>query len=463
MRKSIYLILSFFCLIAVLSSCFNDKEVDYSNYNQCAITAFSLKDIEWTNTLLDQYGKDSTFNVTVTGSSYKFTIDQEKNLIFNKDSLPVGTPINKVLAEVTADGSAAFLYDNDTEYHELNNDTIDFTKNVTAVITSLSGASVRQYSIKVNVHKQHADSTHWDLNAGLWEGKDLKAPKAVTYGDRVAVFGMQNGKLMVTTAAQNSMAWSTPSQVEGVSENAHYDNIVYYQQALYMVDDKTLFVSDDAIHWIQMQTNTPIAHLLGCNTSEMFAVYDNTFLISADAQGWNAEATEYPEFIPDSNIYSFFAPHSTNSNLERTITFGQFKDSKEATAAAWFRDNGSQAGYSNLWAYMYTSGDNDYALPNLKNLVVQYYKDYLIAFGNESRNKGKVKAFEKLYVSKDWGLTWKGQKDEKFDTYLQLPATLLRNNKEFAAYVDKEYNLWIMLAETGDIWCGYLNKMKFAE
>lgn len=462
MKKSIYLTLMFFCLMTALSSCFKDSEIDYENYNECAITSFVLKDIEWTDTLPDMYGADSTFTHTVTGSSYKFTIDQEKNLIYNRDSLPVGTPVNKVMVTVVSDGLAAFQYDSDSEFHDLEKDTLDFTKPVSAVITSYSGSNVRKYSLKLNVHKQHADSTQWIRNAGVWVGKDLKAPKAVTFGERVAVFGTQEGKLLVTTAAQNSMEWSLPAPVEGVSENARYDNMVCFQNALYVVDNETLFVSDDAIHWTQT-SDAPVSCLLGCNSTELFAVYDQTFITSADAQHWNAEETEYPAFIPDSNIFSFFAPFNTNTNLERTVAFGQLKESKETTATAWFRDNGNMGNNGNLWAYMYTSADNDYALPNLNNLVILNYKNYLIAFGNECRNRGNVKAFERLFVSKDWGLTWKSQKDETYETYLKLPSALLRNKQEFAAYVDREYNLWILMTGTGDIWHGYQNKMKFAE
>ncbi len=46
MRKSIYLLLTFFGLALGLTSCFKDKETDFSGYNKCAITAISLKDLE---------------------------------------------------------------------------------------------------------------------------------------------------------------------------------------------------------------------------------------------------------------------------------------------------------------------------------------------------------------------------------------------------------------------------------
>lgn len=462
MKKSIYFILSFFCLMSMLASCFDDNTVDYSGYNECAITAFSLKDFEWSDTLPDQYGSDSTFTTSISASNYHFTIDQEKGLIYNNDSLPAGTPINKILASVTADGNASFQYDSDSTWYAMT-DTINFNRKVVATVFSYNGNNSKKYTIRVNVHQQDSTSSHWDRNAGMWIGKSLVAPRAVTYGKQVAVYGLLNGNLMVTKAAQNSMDWSTPVPVVGISNEACYDNITCYQNTLYILDKETLYVSDDAVNWTQMQTNTPISHLLGCNSSELFGVYNNTFFTTSDGISWNQEATEYPEFIPDSNIFSFYSPMTTNSNLERTVVFGQQKESTDTIASSWYRDNGYQDNYSNTWGYMYTSRDNNYALPNLNNLVVLYYKKYLIAFGNDCRNKGYYRPFERLLVSKDWGLTWKSQKDEKLDTYLELPAELYRNSNDFAAYVDDDANLWILMSQTGDMWCGYIHFMKFAE
>lgn len=465
MRKSIYLVLAFVGLMCGLSSCFKDKTVDYSDYNDCALTALSLKDIEWSDTVPDQYGNDSVYSTKLTGTDYPFTIDQVNGLIYNTDSLPKGTPVKKILLNVTADGNAAYQRNNssDDSYYYLANDTIDFSQPIHATVFSLNGNYSKKYTITLNVHQQDGDESQWNLCEKEWAGKDLEAPRAVTYGNRVAVFGQQNGKLMVTTAFQSSQDFSTPVEVAGVSSNASYDNVVYYQNALYMLDKETLYVSDDAVNWTQMQTNTPISHLMGCNTTELFGVYGDTFITSTDANAWNTEYTEFPEYIPDSNIFSITVPYSTNLDLERTVTFGQQKESTDTIATAWYRDNGYQEGYSNLWGYIYTSRDNNYALPNLDNLVVMHYKKYLIAIGNNCRNKGFKRALDYVYVSKDWGLTWKAQKDEKYDTYLTLPSALYRNQKPFAAYVDKDYNVWILLGESGEMWYGYLNKMKFAE
>lgn len=464
MRKSIYAIAVLFCLLTGLSSCLEGDETDYSIYRDCAITAFSLKDISWEVTTKNKAGNDSTYTQTVTASAYHFTIDQMRGLIYNTDSLPAGTKVNKVLVNLTADGNAVYNKGTGDEMGMLQSDSIDFTKDVKATVYSISGEYSKAYTIRVNVHQVDPDSSQWFQNKVEWCGKELQTPKAATFGDKVAVFGIQDGKLMVTTANQGSMSWSSLEEVQGVTNAAKYDNVVAFQDILYMVDGDVLYVSEDAVSWTQMQTNAPIHQLFGCNSNNMFAVSDKSFLISNDGLAWNNITTENPEIIPNQNIFSYTVPTSTNQSIERTLTFGQITESTDTIASAWYLTNGNQDGYSNQWSYMYTTRDNNnWALPNLKNLVVLFYRKYLIAFGNECLNGGKITSFENMLVSKDWGLTWKDQANETLDIYPTLPAALKGNEQEFAAYVDKDHNIWIMFCGSGDIWCGYLNKMKFAE
>ena len=354
-------------------------------YRDCAITAFSLKDISWEVKTKGYKGDDSTYTKTVKASEYKFTIDQMKGLIYNTDSLPAGTKIDKVLVNVTADGNA--VYSKGTSSDDigmLQSDSIDFSKDVKATIYSISGEYSKAYTIRVNVHQVEPDSTQWFQNKVAWCGKDLQAPKATTFGGKVAVFGIQDGKLMVTTATQGSMDWSSLEEVQGVSSAAKYDNAMAFQDHLFMTDGDVLYASDDAVNWTQMQTNAPVSLLFGCNSNNMFAVSGNTLITSNDGLAWNNTTTEHAEFIPDHNTFCFTVPTTTNLNIERSLTFGQIAESTDTIASAWYATDGTQTGYSNQWSYMYTARDNNnWALPNLKNLVVLFYRQYLIAFGND--------------------------------------------------------------------------------
>ena len=66
------------------------------------------------------------------------------------------------------------------------------------------------------------------------------------------------------------------------------------------------------------------------------------------------------------------------------------------------------------------------------------YGGKMIALGGKGLGKSTAKAFEKLYVSEDFGLTW--HKDELY----VLPSKMDNHGSDkFAMTVDKDNYLWI--------------------
>lgn len=100
-----------------------------------------------------------------------FSVDLERARIFNADSLPYGTRINKLVPRVvTAETASGINFiartasGQDTVYNYVTNpdDTIDFSQSpVYLDIVSLSGTATRRYTIDVNVHKVKSDSLAW--------------------------------------------------------------------------------------------------------------------------------------------------------------------------------------------------------------------------------------------------------------------------------------------------------------
>ena len=128
--------------------------------------------------------------------SVKFTIDQDRGLIYNADSLPRGTRINALLVDLTCASTVAskeFIIKNgdvqkDTTitYNASKNDSIDFTGDVTLRITSGNKLYVRDYKVKLNVHKQDVDTIVWNANhrRDLPNGSSsLFASKTVMFND----------------------------------------------------------------------------------------------------------------------------------------------------------------------------------------------------------------------------------------------------------------------------------------
>lgn len=90
-----------------------------------------------TSTLVSSFTLGSNKKVLYNLDSVYFSIDQEKNLIYNADSLPKGTDVSHLTVSVnfpTAVGKAVFkvkdsqwMKDKEVEYTSETTDSIDFT------------------------------------------------------------------------------------------------------------------------------------------------------------------------------------------------------------------------------------------------------------------------------------------------------------------------------------------------
>lgn len=461
MKKNINLLLAAIVFLFTATSCLNTEEVDYSIYTDCAITAFSIENIETKVTTKSTIGEDSTYTMTVAGADYAFTIDHLKREIYNNDSLPLGTNITKVKCEVSSDGKAIYKNNNydssktdSFEWGE-STDSIDFTKPVTFRVLALNGTDYRDYVVRLNVHQSDSSVTVWKKMAGAYPGLELEQPRAVTFGKKVAVYGLKDNTLHVTIADKGQENWSDLTAVQGLTGDVQHTEIAAFNGTLYVIDNKMLMRSSDGVDWTAESANAEFDHLLGGNSTQLFAVNGGQFLVSTDGQNWEEEESEYPEMIPDHDIYSVFAQASTNHNIERTIMVGKVTASTDSIAPVWFRQ-GNEA-----WTYMHTGVDKSYFLPNLKNLVILYYKEWLFAIGGQKQNTPYPgKALDGIYVSLDRGLTWKQQKDEGTYTYPTLPEEVIGNTNPFTAYLDDDLNIWILFSKTGEVWRGKFNDIK---
>ena len=103
-----------------------------------------------------------------------FSIDLAHGVIFNADSLPRGTKIDKLVPKITFPSAVTKAEIEMTggetrtgvvDYKKSPTDSIDFSGNVTLTLATEDGSLSRQYTIKVNVHKMVADSIMWDRSA----------------------------------------------------------------------------------------------------------------------------------------------------------------------------------------------------------------------------------------------------------------------------------------------------------
>ena len=142
----------------------------------------------YTSTLVSGFSLGSNSKVLYNLDSVYFSIDQDKNLIYNADSLPKGTDVSHLTVSVTfptAVGKAVFkvkdsswMEDKEVEYTSETTDSIDFSSPVELEVTSQDGKNVRSYTVCVNVHNVKPDSLFWDQRARRDLPNTSGSPKA---------------------------------------------------------------------------------------------------------------------------------------------------------------------------------------------------------------------------------------------------------------------------------------------
>lgn len=99
-----------------------------------------------------------------------FSIDLKNGVIFNADSLPLGTKVNKLVATIkyssyitkaTIKMEGGSTRTGEINYLESPTDSIDFTGKVSLMLSTDNDAVSREYLIKLNVHKEKSDSLVW--------------------------------------------------------------------------------------------------------------------------------------------------------------------------------------------------------------------------------------------------------------------------------------------------------------
>ncbi len=240
-------------LVSALSSCNKDRDDDDSVY--------SYSESEQT-TLIKGFALQANSEVLADLDSVHFTVDYDNGLIYNADSLPVGTDISAL--KVTIDflntvNSAIFNItgatvqaDTAINYTTSMTKSLDFTGRTVLTVTSADKTMVKDYEVKVLVHKVNPDTLIWSES---WR-RDLPGyrytaigHKAVKQGDIYRILNYNGYESFLFTA-------STPDQSEWSKESVtlpfvpQVQSLVATDDALYMLDaDGVLYTSADGHEW----------------------------------------------------------------------------------------------------------------------------------------------------------------------------------------------------------------------
>lgn len=416
--KFLPLIAVFFAATSIMTSCL-DNDVDQITYtSETSITGFSLGTLHIDRVGKDKDGKDSAYVDTLDCSNYPFTIDQINRTITNKDSLPVGTHIDKVITSITYDaGMLAYKpkgSDNDTIW--TSTDSIDFTEPVEFKVYAYSGVEGKPYKVTINVHQQEPDTISWKkFDNNPFSAGNLSEQKAVYANEKVYVFGKKNDEttcieytkvINVSVPGEkepkdNPTPWTSvtnvPTNIDTYSATACAGYIYFLAGT-----NKQLYKLDANSNEITSVNTETFEMLIGGNDikSELYAVKEGEKGRKSGIykeNTWTEDATPFTLFPAGKPFFSNTTTASYNSNITSTVAlcYNQGTTANDTTALVFNRmssDNKWEERIQNL------------PLPNLENVTMIYYDGKLYAFGG---GYGEIKPFSQFYCSTDNGLCWR--------------------------------------------------------
>ena len=208
------IITSLFITACIVTSCLGEDTVEYDFSTDASITAFSIKD-----SIVTYYpattanGKDTTLSFGVLGSDYPFVINHNEGLIYNQDSLPIGTDVSKVVVNITADTYGIYIAaEKDSLWSET--DSLNFNNPIHFKILSEYGTFGRTYTAKINVHQQDPDLMTWQkMPCNL--DSSIKKQKTVYINGHIYVFAEATEQVTVTsTPTSGIIEWTPLSSID---------------------------------------------------------------------------------------------------------------------------------------------------------------------------------------------------------------------------------------------------------
>lgn len=446
MKRKFFAFIALITATLSLSSCLSSDETTVEYTHDTAITAFSLGSLDrYTKT---KAGKDTLLKANVTGSDYKFYIDQAQRLIYNVDSLPCGVRDTAVLATISSKNNSPILLmdinktDSIAGYYS-SSDSINFSTPRLIRVYSSDYSAYAEYQVNVYVHKELPYEFKWhelaQNNSQLAAFSDLKA---VACGDDIYVFGKTaEGTKVLKSAINDGNAWSSIMMNVSLSSDA-YQSAVALDGKLYISDGGKVYASADAETWNLVSKNADIKQLIGASSKYLYAYTAVGISVSKD-QGvsWKQEKLDTDaDYLPTQNISMNVAGVLSAKDVENVMLLGtRDKASKDTIATTWLRtvDYGANA-EDGQWNYLEIEKNKSGKMPWMDQVITCAADTGFVALGSNG----------KWYKSQDAGLTWTQDKQ------VALPGEFT-SAARFAFCRDNQHYYWII--RNGYVWRGRFN------
>lgn len=449
----VYLCLAIASMLFV--SCFeSSNSFDVKSEPYAVLRSFEISDINTRMTTKTEDGRDSTYNKITPGVKYQFSIDQTRNLVYNADSLPLGTDITRVVADIDCDGIAYIYADSIDNFRIYSNaDSIDYTKPARMLIVSTDNSYSREYTITLNVHTVDPDKLNWVEGTAAPVGEAAALRMFEKDGSLVLLSVAEDGNAALHTAQLPGVSEWTAHSVTDFPPNANLNSMTLFGGNYYVVAEGRLYTSSDASSWSEVAVDGTFAALFAASDEDnvMWAVLNDSLARTSDAASGFTMVEPLPASFPLYDISSIVAPLRTNMKINRYVVVGNSSQSAYAQPVVW-----SKLTSERKWTHYRPSAYNEKLCPALESLTVLPYDGLLYAIGGKGTANGKeVESLSAIYVSRDNGLTWSAD----LVNAPELPGQLSATDAAFTAMVDSNRNIWLVVSgENGALWRGRMNK-----
>lgn len=454
MKNKVVLLLAG-CLVWLMSSCLGSSDYDTDISNDSQITTFKMQ-------------HDSVKGL----DKVRFTIDQLASRIYNRDSMPLGTKIEKVICTVSfasGTGQVQVMQEakGDTIFWNAT-DSLDFSKPVKFVTHSLSGLHTKTYIAQVNVHQVVPDSMVWEPYANNIIGISATQQKVLALElDKKSYYYMYikpaqgNGYKLYRAASSSANVW-TELPLTGLPNNEiSVLQITEYEDALYAPGTNgIMYHSANGQDWAPVNNTPVVKYLLGAitlggvnQTTHLATIIDDQGLLKFSSMNQFGEWKMGGYVTDDFPVTGFSATnHPVVYKEQLTLACGRNRNN-ELLNSVWATMDGLS------WAVL--TDDRKNKLPKAEGVMLSYYdKKFFLIGGLDPSGKGT----KTIYNSKDNGVSW-----TRTDTLVVLPTSFAPIGYG-QALVDEENYLHIFGGKTqsnspvlDQIWRGRINRLGFKD
>ena len=358
--------------------------------------------------------------------SVYFSIDLDKAEIYNADSLPLGTQIDRLVVNITTDGTSVCELrfptrngvDTVVNYLESTTDSINFSKGpVRLHIVSVDGMNKRDYLIKVNVHKMKPDSLAWNRAARRSLPSKFAIPagqKTVQSGETLYCLTSQAGAYCMASAAHPESEW--------VAETVTFP-FTPAIESLEATSD-ALFILSDAGELYKSTDGGRSWASVAQSWHSILGAYGD-LLLGVKSVGGRFVHASYPESVAEtavpeqfpvegaSRFYTFTTKWAQNPQV---IMVGGRNSSGDLVNRTWAFDGKN---WADLTQAPLGAAEGITLVPYYESKTSEvnwkgYTTDVLLAIGGRKAN-GTVS--RDVYVSSDLGFHWR-----KASSLMQLPS-----------------------------------------